>query len=326
MRTTTILASVAMALVLAAPDAALAQRNLRFGIQHSVGSPMHDGVQRFKETVERLSEGEITVEVFPAAQLGDFRQMGQQLTTGDLDLSLMAFGDTSEFLPRASIAETPYVVRDYAHALRIVDSPWGQGVRADMRDEIGWELVDTWYFGTRQLTSNRPVRSFEDMRGLKLRVPGAKVLVEWSEAMGAATTPIAFQEVYLALQTGTAEAQENPLPTIQDMKFYEVQKHISLTSHSVVVQNVVVSSETWNQLDPLERQIIRAGAAEGGVVATRRVIEGEAELLAFFEAEGLEVHRPDLAPFRAAMEAVYATKADVWGPGVFEEIKALGDQ
>lgn len=326
-QTVTVLgAAVALAMAMPTGADAQAERNLRFGIQHSVGSPMYEGVERFKETVERLSDGALTIEVFPASQLGDFRQMGQQLTTGDLDLSLMAFGDISEFVPRASIAETPYVVHDFGHALRIVDSDWGRGVQQEMRQAIGWHLVDTWYFGTRQLTSNRPVETFDDMAGLKLRVPGARVLVEWSEAMGAATTPIAFQEVYLALQTGTAEAQENPLPTIESMRFYEVQDHISLTNHSVVVQNVVVSTITWNELSILEREILQAAATEGGVVATGRVMRGEADLLAFFEQEGLTVHRPDLAPFRAAMEPVYARNAEVWGDGVLEQIQALSEE
>lgn len=318
-------AAIAAVVLLGGALDAEAARNLRFGIQQSVGSPMYAGVERFKETVERLSGGEITVEIFPASQLGDFRQMGQQLTTGDLDVALLAFGDTSEFIPRISIAETPYVLHDFTHALRMIDSAWGQGVKEQLRDDIGWELLDTWYYGTRQLTANRPVESLADMAGLKLRVPSAKVLVEWSEAMGAATTPIAFQEVYLALQTGTVEAQENPLPTIESMKFYEVQKHISLTAHSVVCQNVMVSTMVWDELDVLERQILRAGAIEGGFVADQLVIRGEAELLAFFEEQGLEVHEPDLAPFRAAMEPVYATKQEVWGEGVLEMIQSLAD-
>ncbi|MBL6946716.1 MAG: sialic acid TRAP transporter substrate-binding protein SiaP [Rhodospirillales bacterium] len=315
--------SAIVAALSAIPASASDKITIKFTHLNSLESPMQKGAEKFKAALEEYSNGRFDVKIFPGGQLGNFRETMQQLTAGDIEMSLMTYGELGSFLPRANIGETVYILRDFNHSLAMINSKWGQELKAEIADKFNWRLLDSWYFGTRQLTSNKAVAKLADMKGLKLRVPQTQPLIEWSQAMGAVTTPIAFQEVYLALQTGVADAQENPLPTINAKKFYEVQKHISLTNHMIVTQNVVASDRFWKGLSHFDKQLIQAAVMAGGMEATNLVMDGEANLLAFFKEEGMEVHKPNLTPFMKAMEPVYEKNNKVWGAGVYEFITGL---
>ena len=314
------IAAIALA---ASTTVSSAKTTIKFTHLNSIESPMQKGMEKFKEVFEAYSKGRFEVQIFPSGQLGNFRETMQQLQTGDIEMSLMTFGELGSFLPRASVAETAYVFRDFGHVLAAINSDWGQDLKAEMVQKFNWRLLDSWYFGARELSSNKAVESFADMKGLKLRVPQTQPMIEWAQAMGATPTPIAFQEVYLALQTGVADAQENPLPTINAKKFYEVQKYLSLTSHVIVTQNVVINEQFWNGLSHFDQQMLKAAVQVGGLEADKLVMDGEAGLVSFFEKQGMTVYRPDLTPFREAMKPVYDKNKKVWGDGVYEKISGL---
>ncbi len=221
---------------------------------------------------------------------------------GDLDFTYAEFGRVGLWIPRAGAFAQPYVIKDYDHIKRIFESPYGLEIRKEMQDKFQWRALDTWYNGTRQTTSNRELKTMADFKGLKLRVPNAKSLLSYAKYSGASPTPMAFSEVYLALQTNAVDGQENPLPTIKAMKFYEVQPYLAITNHVVNDQMVIMSDVTWNKLTKEQQEIVNKAVAKAGAAHTKKVQDQEANLVSFFESQGVTVTYPDLAPFREAMK------------------------
>jgi TRAP-type C4-dicarboxylate transport system substrate-binding protein len=182
-------------------------------------------------------------------------------------------------------------------------------------------MLDLWYYGTRQTTSNRAIESMADMEGLRMRTPNVPFLIAYAQNVGATPAPVAFAEVYLALQTNQVDAQENPLPTIEAMRFDEVQSHIAITNHFIASIAMMISDDLWTSLSEEEQGWVMAAVEAGGDVNDSRTVEAEAELLATFEGRGLSVTRPDLAPFRAAMQPYYAELEAQFGEGAIARIR-----
>lgn len=319
------MALVALAgLALAGPLAAQESRVLKLGMQGTAGDPQHQGVMAAAKQIEEKSGGRLKLEVFPNSQLGNFTEMMEQVTLGELDFTLNPFGGMDPWVGRAGIASAAYVVRDFAHLQAILASDWGKGVLDEMKKNNQWHAVDSWYFGTRQTTSKKPIAAVGDLKGMKLRVPNSAPLLSWAKAMGASPTPVAFAEVYLALQTNQVDGQENPLPIIDAMKFMEVQTHVSLTNHLVQDQLVLMSEDTWNALSEADRTIVDEAFKAGGEVNDKIVKDKEAALLTQFEKSGATVVKPDLDGFRAAMTPVYDELDGKFGAGTVQQLSALG--
>ncbi|MGR5294274.1 sialic acid TRAP transporter substrate-binding protein SiaP [Vibrio mediterranei] len=300
-----------------------AATTLKMGMQASVGSVEYTSAKLLADTVEKMSNGDIKIALYPSAQLGDDRAMLQQLTLGDLDITYAEFGRMGLWIPRAEAVTLPYVAKDYEHLRRMFDSDFGQGVREEMLTKFNWRALDTWYNGTRETTSNRPLNTIEDFKGLKLRVPNAKPNLNYAKLSGASPTPMAFSEVYLALQTNAVDGQENPLPTIKTMKFYEVQDNLAITNHIVNDQMVIISESTWQKLSDADKKIVSEAVAKAGAAHTASVKKQEAELISFFESEGVKVTYPDLAPFREAMQPLYTEFEEKIGEPIVKKLAAM---
>ncbi|WP_309082800.1 sialic acid TRAP transporter substrate-binding protein SiaP [Chelativorans sp.] len=299
--------SLALAGLLAAwPASAQETRTLRLGMQGTAGDPQFEGVTEAARMIEEKSGGRLKLEIFPNSQLGTFTEMMEQVTLGELDFTLNPFGGMDAWVPRAVVASTAYVVADFDHLQKIIASEWGQRIVEEMRSEHNWRMIDSWYFGTRHTTANKPIETPEDFAGMKLRVPNSAPLLTWAKAMGASPTPVAFAEVYLALQTNQVDGQENPLPIIDAMKFTEVQTHVSLTGHLVQDQIILMSEDTWNALDPADQQIVKEAFEAGGALNDKTVTEKEESLVKAFRERGITVVEPDKAAFQEAMKPVYA--------------------
>lgn len=300
-----------------------AATTLKMGMQASVGSVEYSSAKMLADTLDEMSNGELKLSLYPSAQLGDDRAMLQQLTMGDLDFTYAEFGRMGLWIPRAEAVTLPYVARDFEHLRRMFDSEFGQGVREEMLTKFSWRALDTWYNGTRETTSNRPLNSIADFKGLKLRVPNAKPNLNYAKLSGASPTPMAFSEVYLALQTNAVDGQENPLPTIKTMKFYEVQKNLAMTNHIVNDQMVIIAEATWQKLSDKEKDIVEKAVKKAGEAHTANVKKQEAELVSFFEKEGVNVTYPDLAPFREAMQPLYKEFEEKIGQPIVEKLAAM---
>lgn len=313
-----ILLAGAACLALVAPAAA--ERELTLGMQDNEVSNLFAGAQAMAETLADISGGEMTLTIFPSSQLGDFRAMVAQVQAGELDMVTTGYPDMSYVIPELNLIGAPYVAVDFAHLERIVAGPWGQEMSAAFEAQ-GIRMLDLWYYGTRQTTSNRAVESMADMEGLRMRTPNVPFLIAYAENVGATPAPVAFAEVYLALQTNQVDAQENPLPTIEAMRFDEVQSHIAITNHFIASIAMQISNELWSDLSEEEQGWISAAVEAGGAVNNQLTDDAEASLLATFEGRGLTITRPDLAPFRAAMQPYYDTLEAEFGEGAIARVR-----
>ncbi|WEX74007.1 sialic acid TRAP transporter substrate-binding protein SiaP [Sinorhizobium numidicum] len=318
------LISLALAgLLMASPVSAQETRTLRLGMQGTAGDPQFEGVTEAARIIKEKSGGRLTLEIFPNSQLGTFTEMMEQVTLGELDFTLNPFGGMDAWVPRAVVASTAYVVGDFDHLQKIIASDWGKGIVEEMRNEHKWRTVDSWYFGTRHTTAKKPIEKPADFAGMKLRVPNSAPLLTWAKAMGASPTPVAFAEVYLALQTNQVDGQENPLPIIDAMKFTEVQSHVSLTGHLVQDQLILMSEDTWNALEPADQKVVIEAFEAGGGVNNKLVTEKEASLVDAFRERGITVVEPDKAAFREAMKPVYADLDAQFGAGTVQTLLDL---
>jgi tripartite ATP-independent transporter DctP family solute receptor len=318
------LISLAIAgLLIASQASAQEARTLRLGMQGTAGDPQFEGVTEAARIIKEKSGGRLALEIFPNSQLGTFTEMMEQVTLGELDFTLNPFGGMDAWVPRAVVASTAYVVGDFDHLQKIIASDWGKGIVEEMRTEHKWRMVDSWYFGTRHTTAKKPIEKPADFAGMKLRVPNSAPLLTWAKAMGASPTPVAFAEVYLALQTNQVDGQENPLPIIDAMKFTEVQSHVSLTGHLVQDQLILMSEDTWNALDPADQQVVVEAFEAGGALNNKLVKEKEASLVDAFRERDITVVEPDKAAFREAMKPVYADLDAKFGAGTVQKLLDL---
>lgn len=315
--TKALMASAALIALASLADA----RELTLGTQDNEATPVFKGAAEFAATLEKVSGGEMTVKLFPSATLGDFKAMVQQAQAGELDMVITGYPDMSYTIPELKLIGAPYVVGDYAQLKEIVAGPWGQKMAAKF-EENEIHVLDVWYYGTRQTTANRPINSIEDMKGLRLRTPNVPFLIAYAEAVGATPAPVAFPEVYLALQTNQVDAQENPLTTIEAQKFYEVQSALAITNHFVASSAVLMGKSTWDSLSDQEKTWVNEAVAAGGKLNDDLLRKGEADLLQVFADKGLTITHPDLAQFRAAMQPYYDTLEQEFGKGAIAEVTA----
>ncbi|MCI2393978.1 DctP family TRAP transporter solute-binding subunit [Aliiroseovarius sediminis] len=293
---------------------ASAEKVLTFGTQENEASPMYQGMVAMNDALKDVSGGEMSLKLFASSTLGDFKAMVAQAQAGELDLVMTGYPDMSYIIPELKLIGAPYVVSDFDHLKELIAGEFGQKMDEAFTKQ-GVKVMDVWYLGTRQTTSNRPINSVEDMEGLRLRTPNVPFLIAFAENTGASPAPVAFAEVYLALQTNQVDAQENPLPTIEAMKFYEVQDHIALTSHFVASAAIQVGMPTWDNLTDQEKEWLNEAIAKGGEVANKIVMDKEESLIADFEAKGLTITRPDTGPFRDAMQPYYDELEAQFGEG-----------
>lgn len=296
-------------------------RELTLGLQDNEATPVYKGAEEFANKLAEVSGGELTVNLFPSATLGDFKAMVQQAQAGELDIVITGYPDMSYTIPELKLIGAPYVIGDYAELKEVVAGPWGQEM-ATKFEEQDIHVLDVWYYGTRQTTANKPIESIEDMKGLRLRTPNVPFLIAYAEAVGASPAPVAFPEVYLALQTNQVDAQENPLTTIDAQKFYEVQSSLAMTNHFVASSAILVGTPTWDSFSDQEKEWVGEAIAAGGKLNDELLEKGEAELVKEFEEKGLTVTYPDLEPFKAAMQPYYDELEQEFGEGSIAEVTA----
>lgn len=298
------LAAAAAAISMTA-SVAMAQTNLKWAHVYETSEPFHTESVWAAEEIEKRTEGRYHIDVFPASQLGKEADINQGLTLGTTDIIISGSSFAAREFPPIGVTYFPYTFRDAEHLLAYTKSDIYKELTAGYEEASGHHITATTYYGTRHTTSNRPIETCADMQGLKIRVPDVPAYLAMPRACGANTAPIAFAEVYLALQNGTVEAQENPLTTIEAKKFYEVQKHIVLTGHIVDHLNTVVSQTVWSQLSEEDKAIFTEVMQEAAARATAKIVESENALVQTFKDRGLTVTEVDRADFeKNVMEKV----------------------
>ncbi len=278
---------------------------MKFGVDDNTTSIEYKVAVKMNETLESLSGGTMKFEIFPGGTLGNAKEMVNQITLGELDAYMEPLGGLNQQVPELSVLEMAYVVKDLDHLKRVLQSDWGKGIQDKLLSDTGIRVLDMTLFGTRQTSSNRPLKSIEDYKGLRMRVPSSRGLKDWAEAMGARPTSIAFAEVYLALKTNSVDGQENPLPTINSMKFYEAQKAIAIDNHVVQDKSILFSDKRWQALSDQQKEWLKKAAAAASEESVRLVTEQSNSLIQFFKDQGLEITYPESAPMMKAMKPYY---------------------
>lgn len=261
---------------------------------------------------------------------GNLFKQGTELVAlqrGNLEMGNIAPQDISNQIPAWSVLTSAYLFRDAAHLRTFFDSEVGAEFKQMAEDQLGVHILGPTYFGARQvgLRIDKEIKTPADMAGIKLRMPGGDAWQFLGTSLGANPTPMAYAEVYTGLQTGAIDGQDNPLPNVENMKFYEVMKQIVLTSHLVGYDLLVISSEKFNAMTPEQQEKLQAAATVAIDFSQQAHLDREAELLVRFESAGLKIYEPDIEAFRTYAQQMYLDSelAKDWPEGVVDKINAL---
>ncbi len=268
----TVIAAVAMA---AMGIASAQEKTIKFANQNSVGHPIIQGMEKFKEIVEKNSGGKIKVNLFPGGTLGSDQANVSAIQGGALEMASMNSGIFASQVKDFAVFDFPFMFASGKEADAVVDGPFGKKMHAKLEDK---GLIGLGYYelGFRHLTNGkRPINKVSDIEGLKLRVIPNPINVDWVKALGANPTPLPFPELYAALEQGAVDGQENPVATIYGAKLFEVQKYLALTGHQYNPQSVVISKKFWDTLNAAEKKIVADAVTESVKFqrATARALE-----------------------------------------------------
>jgi tripartite ATP-independent transporter DctP family solute receptor len=289
--------------------------------------PANEAALEIAEEVAARTNGAIEIQVYPAAQLGGAKDLIEATIRGTQHMAFDGPGVISQFFPKISVLDMPFLFDSYDQFLRVYNSSYGEELRQELLEKRNLRVLDVCYYGSRQLTtSKKPVRTIDDMKGLKLRVPEVQESLESFRAIGASPTPVAFGEVYFALQTGVVDGQENPLTTIYTYKFYEVQKYLTLSNHQIATLFLMINDDVWQSLTPEQQQIMLEAAAKALERYNAKIFEDEERLVNVLKEEGLEVIELDPEVrnrFKEAVRSIYSKFDRKWGADTVQKIEGV---
>jgi len=282
----------------------------------------------FKEYVERSLPGQFDVQIFLNGTLFKQGTEPAQMMRGNLDMAMISAQDIAKQLPQYSIFTAGYLIRDPEHQKQVFYGEVGDEYFSAVSDKMDLHILAVAYLGTRELNLRdvRDVKTPADLQGVKLRMPGSKAWQFLGSALGAAPTPLAFNEVYLSLKTGTIDGQDNPLPTDQKAKFYEVTKQIVMTDHLVDGVFISIANKTWDKFDGVQKKVFTEGARLAAEFNNNNRMRDEAKLIDFFKEQGMTITIPDRDAFREHVQKAYLESefSQDWPKGLLERINAAG--
>jgi TRAP-type transport system periplasmic protein len=316
-------AGAALAAAGALPARAQARPTIRFAAVFSDKDIRAEMIRMFAKDVE----GDFSLETF---YNGSLYKQGTELVAlqrDNLEMGNVAPQDISKQVPAWSILTSAYLFRDANHLNSFFGSDLGTHMKTVAEDQLKVKILGPTFFGTRQvgLTPKKKITTPADMAGIKLRMPGGDAWQLLGRSLGANPTPMAYAEVYTGLQTGAIDGQDNPLPNVQNMKFYEVMSQIVLTSHLVGFDVLTVNLKTWTGMPPAKQKAFQASADKAIRWSASEHLKREAELADAFRKQGLDVYVPDVDAFRTYAQKVYmaSDEAKEWPKGMLEKINAL---
>ncbi len=324
MRKTTQLQTLTALAVLAMASAAHAQTVLKMGYAVAQNSHYGTGATVLCDEIEKGTAGRYKCQQFPSAALGGEREMIEAVQLGTQDLVNTSTGPLGNFVAEAKIFDIPFLFRDYDHARKVMDGKIGQDVLMAMRSKglIGLAWGEN---GFRHMTNNkRPIVQATDAAGLKVRTMENKVHMAGYKTFGILPTPMAFPELFTALQQGTVDGQENPIPVILASKFSQVQKHLSMTGHVYSPAVFILSPNVWNKLSDADKKVFTDAGVKAAAAQRKRVNDDEASGIAQLKKDGMQVvEKPDGDSFRKAVAPAYAEFAKEFGADKIAAIQAV---
>lgn len=309
-------AALALAVSFALPGATARAEatNFRLSVETPQGEPLNVMLRAFGDALTERAGDQVATELFDGGVLGDEIAQMELVRAGEVDVVPLG-SDVVEIEPKFALFDAPFLFPSKQAAREALDGALGEQLGSALMDSNNLKLLAFGELGFRVISNNvRPIHTPEDLAGLKLRTPGSATRIMAFETLGAAPTPMNLGEVYLALQQGVLDGQENPLSVIDEMSFDEVQKYISLTRHVYTPITLVMNGDKWASLSPeLQAQVLEAAAAARGV-SRAQSDESDANLLDHFKEQGIEINDADLDAFKAEVEPIHAEIGEIVGP------------
>ncbi|MDQ0569031.1 tripartite ATP-independent transporter DctP family solute receptor [Variovorax paradoxus] len=285
---------------------AQAPAKLTFGHGAAPGNPRHEAAVKFAETIKAKTNGRFEIQVAHSAQLGDDAAMITALRSGTMDISANSQGAMANVVPEYAALGLPFLFTDIQKAWQLLDGPVGEELSKRTAAK-GMVVLGYWDNGIRHVTNNkRPIKTPADIKGLKIRTPPDSMTMDIMQALGADAQQIKFSELYVALQQGVVDGQENPLTNIASAKLYEVQKYLSLTGHKYETNPFVMSKRSWERLSPADQKIFTEAAVEATQMQRKLSKEADEKLTTELKAKGVQIDAVDRKAFVEATKAVYA--------------------
>jgi tripartite ATP-independent transporter DctP family solute receptor len=322
MRNTNKLLTAIVAGLFFAVSSVSAQQVLRLSHNAAPGNPKDVGSLKIAELVSQKTNGRIKVDPAGASRYGDDVESLTNMRLGSLALSTNSQGSVSNIVPEFGLLGLPFLFRDLPHAYKVIDGPVKDKL-AELAEKKGLILLSLWCNGIRHTSnSKRPITRPEDLAGLKLRTPPDPMTIDIFTALGANPAPLSFSELYIALQQGVMDGQENPLMNIWSSKLHEVQKYISFTGHKWESTPILASKKIWDTLSKEDQTAIREAAEEAGQMVRKMSMESDAELTQKMKDFGIQFNEADKAPFVAKTKPVY----DKWAKQYPDFVKLIQDE
>lgn len=280
---------------------------------------------KLAELVKEKTNGNVEIEVYPSAQLGDHKERLEGLKMGTIDMSIVDIGYAAAITDKAlDILGSPYIFRDIQHQANAFAGQLGQKVTEKLEKNTGVIVLQYSEQGPRHITnSQKPIKAPENLKGLKLRVPDSKASIDALTAMGANAAPLPFSELYMALQQKVVDGQENPVSNIFGSKFYEVQKYLSLSAHQRLENVVLFSKVNWDKIPKEYQDIIRKSSEEANEFYREAIIKDETDLIDQLKQKGMEVNEVDQEAFRQAVKPMVEKNAEALGDTAKEFLKII---
>ena len=307
---------------------AVAEKNIVVTLT-AVSTDTHaKAMMEFEKYVEEASKGEIQVEVYTDAVLFTQEEEVIAVAGNDAQMSLVSASWLTAGSPWVGMFAAGYTFKSYDHMTAVLNGEIGKTAFAKIAEEQNVLPLGAWYLGSRQisLSEDKEIKTPADLNGINLRMPNSDAWLLLGKAIGANPTPISFSELYLSLQTGVVDGQDNPLPTVESAKFYEVQKSITITNHLVDSVWPTINVDFWNSLTAEEQEIVMGGVEAGRKFCDETNLGREAELVEFFKGQGVSVYEADLNAFAEHVQAYYLADASSasWDQDLLAQINAMG--
>jgi tripartite ATP-independent transporter DctP family solute receptor len=316
-------AALITAVAIAAPAAA--QTKLKWAHVYEISEPYHNEALWAADEIKKRTSGRYEIAVFPASQLGNENQINEGLGLGTVDIIYTGTSFAGSIHKPLSISGAPFMMRDFDHWKAYRDSKLFRDISKGYEDKTRHKIEALTYYGERMVTANKEIKKPEDMKGMKLRVPPAPLYLMLAKSVGANATPIAFAEVYLALQQGTVDGQENPLPTIMAKKFYEVQSHIMLTGHIAESLLTIVGGHVWSKLSDADKKVFDEVLTQAAAKSSDQIRASEQKTADELRKLGKTVVTVDREAFRKAAIPLHndASAGAGWSQAEYDALQAL---
>ena len=299
------------------------EASLRFAHIYAPDHGFSIGVDNIAAAAKEKSGGKLVINHFPAAQLGSETDITNGCLNGSIEMVYSGCGEIGKSYTPLLIMDGPFLFSGLPHARKVFDGPIGDELWAECLKTTGLRHLRANYYGSRNLTTNKAIRTPSDLSGMKIRAPEQPMNIAVVRAMGGSPTPMALSEVYLALSQNVVDGQENPIPTIHSQKFFEVQRFINMTAHMTQFPIIFINERIYQGLAPALQKILVDAVAQVGPSIDQSIVDDEKKLLDDMQSRGMTVVNPDINAFVKATAGVFKEFEKNWGPDLYNKIQAL---